>query len=251
MSGLVHLRRRTSSRFGNVNEVVREKHSSRNRAERADTAQVVVGDEQAPEVVGRQRNGTVYCCCYSGCRTRQLIVTCRVGELAYRPQLAQPMTPPKSWALATWRLLDLDWSAWLAVCMARLDSVWRRHPLIRQGQVGSPETSRLSARLMFDQPTEPHVSVIIPHLLDWNSTDYHSYHACHGLTTTVLLNSTLQGEARERRCSRDPPHPCPCPMPHGPWPLAPLPPAVPARRARESHLRRWMQGWHWPPVSHH
>lgn len=76
---------------------------------------LVVVDEQARELAG---NGTVCCCCYSGCRTRQLIVTCRVGELAYLPQLPSLADDsPQSRAPATWRLLDLDWAA-LYVCLA-------------------------------------------------------------------------------------------------------------------------------------
>lgn len=56
---------------------------------------LVVVDEQARELLAG--SGTVLLLLLQwlhGCRTRQLIVTCRVGELAYRPQLAQPMTPP-------------------------------------------------------------------------------------------------------------------------------------------------------------
>lgn len=80
---------------------------------------LVVVDEQARRVVGRQM-ALCCCCCYSGCRTRQLIVTCRVGELAYRPQLAcfaQPMTPPLVVGPCNLgRLLDLDWSVCMYVC---------------------------------------------------------------------------------------------------------------------------------------
>lgn len=63
-------------------------------------------------------------------------------------------------------------SIWTAVRLAAWSSgladlsdcltFWRKYPypLIRPSQAWSPETSRLSARLMFDQPTGPHVSVI-------------------------------------------------------------------------------------------
>lgn len=154
---------------------------------------------------------------------------------------------PRRGPLQLGGLLDLDWSECMLCTVCR---VWpsglsdclisqRRHPLIRPSQAPSPETSRLSARLMFDQPTEPHVSVISISLT-----------ATAQIVTLpvvylprVLLNSRRAGTGRG--CSRDPPPP----LPTHPCPLAPLhrlasPPAVPAR---ESHLRRWMQGWHWPP----
>lgn len=68
---------------------------------------LAVVDEQARELLAGSGTVLCCCCCYSGCRTRQLIVTCRVGELAYRPQLAQPMTPPVAGPLQLWRLLSI------------------------------------------------------------------------------------------------------------------------------------------------
>lgn len=118
---------------------------------------------------------------------------------------------PRRGPLQLGGLLDLDWSECMLCTVCR---VWpsglsdcltsqRRHPLIRPSQAPSPETSRLSARLMFDQPTEPHVSVI-----SISST------ATAQIVTLpvvylprVLLNSRRAGTGRG--CSRDPPPPCP------------------------------------------
>lgn len=87
-----------------------------------------------------------------------------------------PLQPVEPWTVEA-PLLDLDWAvlAVLAVLAVRLSAwssgladlsdcltFWRKYPypLIRPSQAWSPETSRLSARLMFDQPTGPHVPVI-------------------------------------------------------------------------------------------
>jgi len=146
------------------------------------------------------------------------------GELAYLPRLPSPASPaddsPRRGPLqpggSSPRSGRLGW----LICLTVL-TFWRKYPypLIRLSQAWSPETRRLSARLMFDQPTGPHVVLLSPsaRLPMVRTFEHHA------------VRIVKKGRHGKQRCSVDPPPPCPRPCP-----LAP-PPAVPSR---ESHLRR-------------